>query len=314
MAIAGLREIAIVVDPRTRGKVREVVTDGSTFGVDLEYVELDEPLGTAHALQATTAFLDGAAAVVHGADGIFVPPLRPLVESFHERRLDALLAVHPVDEPNGQAMVVTRGPHVVRVDQSPLTMTQALAMSGICVMGPALLAAVRLTLPAWSGQIEIADALTRLIEDGGHVQARSSTGWWPCTGQAADLLDANRVVLDRLRARSAASAGAQNVRGHVEIHPSASVSTTVIRGPAVIGPGARLSDSHVGPYTSIGAHVVLEGVEVSDSVLLEGAVLKHLSQRVESSVIGMHAHVVRDFVLPHTMRLHVGDDVDVTLA
>ena len=45
--------------------------------------------------------------------------------------------------------------------------------------------------------------------------------------------------------------------GRVAIEPGAVLERAVIRGPVSIAAGARIIDSYVGPYTSIG-----EGVEV----------------------------------------------------
>ena len=42
-----------------------------------------------------------------------------------------------------------------------------------------------------------------------------------------------------------------------------------IRGPVVIGPGARIVDSYVGPYTAIGEGCLVEWAEVEHSILLE---------------------------------------------
>ena len=54
----------------------------------------------------------------------------------------------------------------------------------------------------------------------------------------------------------------------------------------MIGPGARVHSAYVGPFTSIGADVLIEGAEIENSVVLAGASVTHLSTRLEGSVIG----------------------------
>ena len=81
----------------------------------------------------------------------------------------------------------------------------------------------------------------------------------------------------------------------------------------VIGRGARLSDTYIGPYTTIGEDVIVEGSEIENSVVLRGARISHIPVRLSGSVIGERAEVERDFALPKAMRLWVGDAVEVAL-
>ncbi len=43
-----------------------------------------------------------------------------------------------------------------------------------------------------------------------------------------------------------------------------------MRGPAIVGADARLSDCYVGPYTAIGEGCTISGSEVEHSILLAG--------------------------------------------
>jgi glucose-1-phosphate thymidylyltransferase len=104
------------------------------------------------------------------------------------------------------------------------------------------------------------------------------------------------------------------VQGPVVVHPTARLERTLVRGPAIIGPNARLTSAYVGPYSSIGADVVVEGAEIEHSVVLAGAQLNFVGSRLEDSVIGRGARVERDFGVPRAMRLFLGDQSRVTLA
>ena len=54
------------------------------------------------------------------------------------------------------------------------------------------------------------------------------------------------------------------------IEAGARLERSTVRGPAVIGAGARLSDAYVGPYTAVGEGCVIDGAEVEHSILLAG--------------------------------------------
>ena len=66
----------------------------------------------------------------------------------------------------------------------------------------------------------------------------------------------------------------------------------------VIGPGAVVRDSYIGPYSSIGADTVIEGTEIEHSIVLPRAELRFVGTRIESSVIGRGARIVRSFRPP----------------
>ena len=82
----------------------------------------------------------------------------------------------------------------------------------------------------------------------------------------------------------------------------------------MIGPRAVLQDSFVGPYSAIGKGVRLEGAEIEHSIVLDNAVIRHIGQRLEDSLVGTGATVTRDFAFPSGLRLRVGRRSEVLLA
>ena len=100
--------------------------------------------------------------------------------------------------------------------------------------------------------------------------------------------------------------------GKVLIDPTATVRSSVITGPTVIGRGAVV-DAYLGPYTAIGAGTRIEGVEIERSIVSPGANVTHVGGRLVSSIVGPDARVYRDFSLPRAVRLWVGDGVEIGL-
>jgi glucose-1-phosphate thymidylyltransferase len=99
----------------------------------------------------------------------------------------------------------------------------------------------------------------------------------------------------------------------VVISEGAVVKGTTIRGPAVIGAGATITDSYIGPYTAIGEECVVEGSEVEHSILLRGAKVRGLATRMEASLLGRDVTVASSDAPPKTIRMMVGDSSELTL-
>ena len=125
------------------------------------------------------------------------------------------------------------------------------------------------------------------------------------------MLAANRLVLDTIEARIDGELVDSQVDGRVVIEEGARLERTTVRGPAIIGAGARLIDCYVGPYTAVGKNCRIENAEVEHSILLEGSVVRDLEGRMESSLLGRNVTVGRDHRQPRAYRFMVGDNSEV---
>jgi glucose-1-phosphate thymidylyltransferase len=139
---------------------------------------------------------------------------------------------------------------------------------------------------------------------------------WCYSDSTAELLAGNQIMLDSLPiAPVRGTLGDSNeVLGRVRISSSARVSSTTIHGPAVIGDGAIVEDSFIGPYTSIGPGAVVMGTEIDNTIVMTAAEIRHPGSRIEASVIGERACITRSFELPKGLHLRIGPDAQISLS
>ena len=81
----------------------------------------------------------------------------------------------------------------------------------------------------------------------------------------------------------------------------------------VIGPGTRIVNAYVGPFTSIYHHVSIEDSEIERSIVLEGSRILSIPARIQDSLIGRNVIVRRGSKPPRTYRLMVGDNSEITV-
>jgi glucose-1-phosphate thymidylyltransferase len=82
----------------------------------------------------------------------------------------------------------------------------------------------------------------------------------------------------------------------------------------VIGAGARIADSYVGPFTALADGVVLDRCEIEHSIVLERSRIVNVPRRIESSLIGRDAVVTASDAMPRAHRLMLGDSSRVELS
>ncbi len=311
---AGVTEIGIIIAPETGDEIREAAGDGSQFGAEITYVVQDRPAGLAHAVLTAEDFIGGSPFVMYLGDNLLADGLRGLVATFREDEPDALILLTPVEEPQHYGVAELDGDRVVRLVEKPKDPPSNLALVGVYLFGPPIFDAARALEPSWRGELEITEAIQSLIEDGHKVQSEVVSGWWKDTGQLADMLEANRLVLEEVEARLDGEIDADSrVEGRVVIEAGAKVSGSVVRGPAVIGAGARIEGAYVGPYTSIGEDVRICRSEIEHSIVLAGSVVEDLGTRMEASLLGREVKLTRSEGMPKTLRMLVGDKCEIKI-
>jgi glucose-1-phosphate thymidylyltransferase len=311
---AGVTEIGIVIAPETGDEIREAVGDGSAFGAEISYIVQDEPAGLAHAVLTAEEFIGGSPFVMYLGDNLLADGLRGLVESFREEEPEALILLTPVADPEHYGVAELDGERVVRLVEKPKDPPSNLALVGVYLFGPSIFDAARSLEPSWRGELEITEAIQRLIEDGRPIHSEVVEGWWKDTGQLADMLEANRLVLEEVETRIEGEVDAESrVEGRVVLEAGAELVRSVVRGPAVIGAGARVEDAFVGPYTSIGEEVRICRSEIEHSIVLAGSVVEDLGTRMEASLLGREVKLTRSDGMPKTLRMLVGDRSEIKI-
>lgn len=308
MKRAGIEDISIVVG-HTKDEIKAAVGDGSRFGVRVAYVEQDAPRGLAHAVQIAEGSIGDRSFMMYLGDNFLLDGVNRVVEAFDEERHDARILLARVKHPEHFGVAVVDGERVTRLVEKPKHDPPSnLGIIGVYVFSPSIFQACRSIRPSARGELEITDAIQWLVDRGRNVTAEVVDGYWKDTGKPEDLLDANRMVLDRLDSQIHGELDAESrVEFRVVVGKGTKIRRSVIRGPVLIGENALIEDAYIGPFTSIGNGCSVRSSEIEHSILLEGSEVAGVSGRMVDSLLGRGASVIHANDRPKAYRFVVGD-------
>ena len=297
----------------TAPAIEDAVGDGSAFGLTATYLRQDAPRGLAHAVIVARDFLADDDFVMYLGDNFIVGGITPLVEEFRSSRPDAQIMLTSVPDPRqfGVAELDTAG-EVVGLEEKPQHPKSDLALVGVYIFTPAVHEAVSQLAPSWRGELEITEAIQWLIDQGRKVRSTTITGYWKDTGNVADMLEVNRMVLETIDPQVRGTVEASELIGRVVVEAGAQVSGSRIVGPAIIGTGTRVSGSYVGPFTSVAQDCAITDSEIEYSIVLRGALIQGV-RRIEASLIGHDVEVTPSPNVPRAHRLILGDHSKVQI-
>jgi glucose-1-phosphate thymidylyltransferase len=314
IADAGVTDVGLIVGD-TAPEVMEAVGDGSAFGIKTTFIPQHAPLGLAHAVQVARDYLGDDDFIMYLGDNFIVGGIAELVDAFRQARPAAQIMLTQVPNPRefGVAELDAQG-RVIGLEEKPQQPKSDLALVGVYMFTPAVHDAIAELKPSWRGELEITEAIQRLIDSGQRVESSLVTGYWKDTGNVADMLEVNRMVLET--AESVCHGEVDDdceLIGRVVIEEGARVRGSRIVGPVIIGANSQITGSYVGPFTSVGAGCLLADSEIEYSIVLAGASICGV-RRIEASLIGRGVEITPAPRVPKAHRLVLGDHSKVQIS
>ncbi len=306
---AGIKNVGVIVAPETQAEVKSYLGHGEKWNLKITYILQKEPLGLAHAVKTAQRFLKDSPFVMYLGDNLLGKGIRDALRKFWSTAADALIFLKEVSNPQAFGVaVLNRNGRIEKLIEKPKEPPSNLALVGVYFFSRRIHEAINRIKPSWRGELEITDAIQELINTGGRVEGEVLDCWWLDTGKKDDFLAANTTVLDDYVKRQIEGLVDEKseVTGRVQVDATARIINSIIRGPAIIGPGAEIVDSFIGPYTSIGEGSRITNSAIEHSVILSQAIVEGVP-RLEDSILGREAKVIKNQARHMALRLMVGD-------
>ena len=254
----GISDIVLVVSPKNRDYIKKYFSDGSEFGLKIDYAIQEERKGTAHAISKARKFLDTEYFLVHYGDSLTETNMpSELLKNFKkESGLDAYLTMREEENTSRYGVVKFEGHDIVEIVEKPPKGNEPsnMVMIGLFILKTESFFNSIKDVEFVKGKEEF--PAHYILEKGGKVRGWVFHGKRIDLGKPEDIIHTSRLVMRKYHPQKKNHLG-----GGVENKNCMMKNCFVSRG-AVIGKDAVIENSYISEGCEIG-----ENCEVKDSVI-----------------------------------------------
>jgi len=321
---AGVKEIAIIISENDN-LIQRVVGDGGRWGVDIKYIIQKELLGVGNALKLAKDFVGDDPFVLYLGDNIVLKEdLQKSINKFSEEKLNALLMLVEVDNPQMFGVPEIVDGRIIKVEERPMHAKSKFAVAGAYIYDRNAFQAIESLELSPRGEYEISDVHNYLINNNYKVDCQQINKWWKDRGNFKDLLSGNSFVLKNCVFEKNDCNNGRKIDGFVEKSVklegevkigknTRAVGRSLIRGPVVIGEGCLIKDCYIGPGTSIGNNVEIQNAEIENSLVMEQANI-FTKNRIVNSVIGRNSSITdKAHSIPYGNEMIMGENCQASI-
>ncbi|NWK06323.1 glucose-1-phosphate thymidylyltransferase [Marine Group I thaumarchaeote] len=279
---AGITDIAIIIGGLGANKVRDYYGNGENFGVNITYIEQDEPRGIAHAIRLCKEFVNNEKFLVFLGDNIIQKPITNFVENFNKSDYDATVLLCEVDNPSRFGIADVENEKIIKITEKPKKPTSNLAVTGIYLLTPLIFEVIDNLKPSWRNELEITDALDNLLKQNDNIGYETITDYWKDTGTPDDILNANRQVLEHICSK------AENIL----VDESSQDQNFFLDLPCIVGKNCKIDESaQIGPNASIGDNTIISSdVVIENSIIMSDCKIDG-GLNIKDSIISANCHL-----------------------
>jgi glucose-1-phosphate thymidylyltransferase len=190
----GIRELCLISTPHDLPRFKQLLGDGSRFGISIEYREQPKPAGIAQAFIIAESFVGKDKVTLILGDNIFYGG-----ESFYralaEFKSGATIFGYHVHDPERYGVVEFNDGRAISIEEKPKNPRSNYAVPGIYIYDNDVIGIAKNLKPSARGELEITDVNIAYLNRGDLSVQRLNRGFaWLDAGTSSSLHDASAYV------------------------------------------------------------------------------------------------------------------------
>ena len=197
LMLAGIRDILIISTPQDTPRFRQLLDDGSQWGLNLSYAVQDAPRGLSEAFIIGEQFIGADSCALMLGDNLFFGfELPQELRAAAAPRAGATIFAYQVTDPQRYGVIEfdDKG-NAVSLEEKPALPKSRFAIPGLYFCDNQAPTIARSLKPSARGELEIVDLLKHYMSAGSlHVQKMGRGRAWLDTGTPDSLLEASHFI------------------------------------------------------------------------------------------------------------------------